>query len=77
MTEKIAFELRLQGKVIGCVTVKLCYSNFETFTTQVTIPYSNAHHVLFKNGQRTYYKTLRMQDNNPHDWYWLYQSYSR
>ena len=41
MAEKIAFELRLQGKVTGCVVVKLRYSNFEIFSTQLTISYSN------------------------------------
>ncbi len=48
MTEKIAFQLREQNKLTGCVTVKLRYSNFETFTRQLTIPYSNADHVLSK-----------------------------
>lgn len=46
MTEKIAFELRRQNKLTGCVTVKLRYSNFETFTRQTTIPYTNADHIL-------------------------------
>ena len=48
MTEKIAFELRKQNKLTGCVTVKLRYSNFETFTKQVSIPYTNADHMLMK-----------------------------
>ena len=56
MTEKIAFELRLQGKVTGCITVKLRYSNFETFTTQLTIPYSNADHVLLKTAKELFTK---------------------
>ena len=56
MTEKIAFELRQQGKVTGCVTVKLRYSNFETFTTQLTIPYSNADHVLLKTAKELFSK---------------------
>ena len=56
MTEKIAFELRLQGKVTGCVVVKLRYSNFETFTTQLTIPYSNADHVLLKTAKELFTK---------------------
>src|SRR3954452_15249611 len=34
MTEKIAFELRQQNKLTGCVTVKLRYSNFDTYTKQ-------------------------------------------
>lgn len=48
MTEKIAFELRKQNKLTGCVTVKLRYSNFETFTKQQTIPYTNIDHELMK-----------------------------
>ncbi|MBC7536912.1 MAG: DNA polymerase IV [Ferruginibacter sp.] len=56
MTEKIAFELRQQGKVTGCITVKLRYSNFETFTTQLTIPYSNADHVLLKTAKELFSK---------------------
>lgn len=56
MTEKIAFELRQQGKVTGCITVKLRYANFETFTTQLTIPYSNADHVLLKTAKQLFSK---------------------
>jgi DNA polymerase-4 len=48
MTEKIAFELRKQNKLTGCVTIKLRYSNFETFTKQQTISYTNVDHVLMK-----------------------------
>jgi DNA polymerase-4 len=48
MTEEIAFQLRQQNKLTGCVTVKVRYSNFETFTKQLTIPYSNADHTLLK-----------------------------
>lgn len=48
MTESIAFELRQQNRLTGCVTVKLRYSDFETHTTQRSIPYTNADHVLMK-----------------------------
>ena len=48
MTESIAFELRQQNRLTGCVTVKLRYSDFETHTTQRSIPYTNADHVLLK-----------------------------
>ena len=48
MTEKIAFELRQQNKLTGCVTVKLRYSNFDTYTKQLSIPHTNADHVLLK-----------------------------
>src|SRR5215216_4488359 len=30
MTEKLAFQLRQQNRLTGCITVKLRYSNFET-----------------------------------------------
>lgn len=46
MTEKIGFELRSQNKLTGCITIKLRYSNFETFTKQQTIAYTNADHTL-------------------------------
>ena len=42
------FQLRQQNKLTGCVTVKVRYSNFETFTKQITIPYANADHILLK-----------------------------
>lgn len=48
MTERLAFDLRKQNRLTGCVTVKLRYSNFETYTKQLTIPYTNADHVLIK-----------------------------
>ena len=54
MTEKIAFQLREQHKLTGCVTVKLRYSNFETFTRQATIPYTNADHLLLKTARELF-----------------------
>ena len=48
MTEKIAFDLRRQDRLTGCVTVKLRYTDFETHTQQRSIPYTNADHVLLK-----------------------------
>lgn len=54
MTEHIAFELRKQNKLTGCITVKLRYSNFETFTKQLTVPYTNADHVLLKTAKELF-----------------------
>lgn len=54
MTEEIAFQLRQQNKLTGCVTVKVRYSNFETFTKQLTIPYTNADHVLLKTAKELF-----------------------
>jgi DNA polymerase-4 len=42
ITEKIAFELRQDGKVAGCVAIKLRYPDFTTTTKQTTIPYTCA-----------------------------------
>ena len=42
MTEKIAFELRQDGKVAGGVAIKLRYPDFETTTKQTTMPYTCA-----------------------------------
>jgi DNA polymerase IV len=40
MCERIAYELRSQNKLTGCITVKLRYSNFDTLTKQISIPYT-------------------------------------
>jgi DNA polymerase-4 len=42
LTEKIAYELRQDGKVAGCVAVKIRYHDFETVSRQTTVPYSCA-----------------------------------
>ncbi len=54
MVEKIAFQLREQNRLTGCVTVKLRYSNFETFTKQLSIPYTNADHILIKTARQLF-----------------------
>ena len=56
MTEKIAFELRQQDKLTGCVTVKIRYSDFETVTKQMTIPYSSSDHVLLEKVKELFAK---------------------
>lgn len=49
MNEQIAFELREKNRLTGCVTVKLRYENFETFTRQTVIPYTCADHLLLQH----------------------------
>ena len=56
MTEKIAFQLREQNRLTGCVTVKLRYSNFETFTKQTIVGYTNADHVLLQTAKNLFDK---------------------
>ena len=48
MTESVAFQLRSQNRLAGCVTVKLRYTDFQTYTKQKAIPYTNGDHVLIK-----------------------------
>jgi DNA polymerase IV len=48
MVEKVAFQLRDQGKLTSCVTVKVRYTNFDTETKQVKIPYTASDHVLLQ-----------------------------
>ena len=42
LTEKIAFELRQDGKVAGCVAVKIRYPDFETTSRQTSISFTCA-----------------------------------
>jgi len=34
MTESVAYERRSQNRLAGCITVKLRYTDFQTFTKQ-------------------------------------------
>lgn len=46
MAEKLAFSLRKKNKLSSCITVKIRYSNFDTHTKQLRIPYTASDHVL-------------------------------
>ena len=48
MVEKVGFQLREQKKLTSCVTVKIRYSNFDTETKQIHIPYTSSDHVLLR-----------------------------
>jgi DNA polymerase-4 len=48
MTEKLAFQLRSEHKLTACVTVKIRYSDFNTYTMQARIPYTSLDHVLME-----------------------------
>jgi DNA polymerase-4 len=54
MTEKIAFELRDNNKLTGCVTVKLRYSDFQTVTKQAVVPYTSADHILLQTARQLF-----------------------
>lgn len=46
MTEHLAFQLRAENKLTACVAVKIRYSDFNTYTQQIRIPYTAADHIL-------------------------------
>lgn len=46
MAENLAFQLRRGNKLTACITVKIRYSDFQTYTLQKKIPYSAADHTL-------------------------------
>ncbi|WP_353184093.1 DNA polymerase IV [Parapedobacter lycopersici] len=46
MVDALAFDLRRDAKLTGCVTLKLRYSNFDTHTQQLRIPYTNSDRTL-------------------------------
>lgn len=48
MVDELAFDLRKEGKVTGCVTLKIRYSNFETFSKQAKISYTCSDKVLLE-----------------------------
>jgi DNA polymerase IV len=56
MTEKIAFDLRNNNKLTGCITIKIRYSDFQTLTMQSTIPYSANDHVLLQHAKEIFTK---------------------
>ncbi|MEO9483884.1 MAG: DNA polymerase IV [Ekhidna sp.] len=46
MTEHLAYQLRQESKLTACVAVKVRYSDFNTYTQQIRIPYTSADHIL-------------------------------
>ena len=56
MTGNVAFQLRKQKKLSGCVTVKLRYSNFDTITRQAVISYSASDQVILETAKELFKK---------------------
>ncbi|RDY57926.1 DNA polymerase IV [Flagellimonas nanhaiensis] len=46
MVENLAFHLRTNDKLTACVAVRVRYSDFQTVSKQMKIPYSSADHIL-------------------------------
>ncbi len=52
MTEELTHKLRKTEKVCGCIAVKIRYTNFDTHTKQLAIPYTSADHQLIPVAKR-------------------------
>jgi DNA polymerase-4 len=46
MAESLAYQLRRGDKLSSCISVKIRYSDFNTYTKQLKIPYTSADHVI-------------------------------
>lgn len=56
ITESIAFELRSQNKLTGCISVKLRYSDFQTEQKQQSIEYTSSDKVLLQKVKELFVK---------------------
>jgi DNA polymerase IV len=59
MCEKIAFELRQDEKVAGCIAVKIRYPDFETTSRQTTVPYTCADDEIIPVAKELFHKLYR------------------
>lgn len=59
MTEKLAFQLRSEQKLTACVTVKIRYSDFNTYTIQARIPYTSLDHILIEKAKELFDKLFQ------------------
>ncbi|MDQ3048891.1 MAG: DNA polymerase IV [Bacteroidota bacterium] len=59
MTEKLAFQMRTEGKLTSCITVKVRYSNFDTHTTQAKITYTSCDHTLITKVKELFEKVYQ------------------
>lgn len=77
MTEKVAYELRQDGKLAGCIAVKIRYPNFETTSRQTTIDYTlrddelipqaiDLFHKLYRKGQPVRLLGVRLSELTNH-----------
>ena len=46
MAEGLAYQLRLGNKLTACITVKIRYSDMQTYSKQMRIPYSSCDHTI-------------------------------
>lgn len=56
MAENLAYQLRKDNKVCACIAVKIRYSDFNTHTQQLKIPYTSADHILIAHAKDLFRK---------------------
>lgn len=56
MAENLAFQLRRGNKLTSVVTVKVRYSDFQTYSKQIRIPYTAADHILIPKAMELFNK---------------------
>jgi DNA polymerase-4 len=56
MTEDLCFKMRKENFLTGCVAVKIRYSDFNTHTQQIKIPYTSADHLLIPKVKELFHK---------------------
>ncbi|MEO8413924.1 MAG: DNA polymerase IV [Ginsengibacter sp.] len=61
MTEKIAFELRKEEKVTGCITVKIRYPDFETTSRQTSVSYTCADDEIIPVAKDLFHKLYKKE----------------
>lgn len=77
MTEKVAYELRQDEKLTGCIAVKIRYPDFETTSRQTTIDYTlrddelipvaiDLFHKLYRKGQPVRLLGVRLSELTNH-----------
>jgi DNA polymerase-4 len=62
MTEETAYDLRNEGKLTGCVTVKLRYSDFTTVSKQEVIDYTALDNILLEKVKDLFKKLYRKEE---------------
>jgi len=56
MAEKLAFQLRTEEKLTGCISIKIRYADFNTYSQQMRIPYTSLDHVLIEKAKEIFDK---------------------
>ncbi len=50
MIDELAFDLRQEGRLTSCITLKIRYSNFDTHTAQAKLPFTASETVIAQKG---------------------------